>query len=339
MKIQAQQLIPSLKKKISLSYLVSGDDFLLVQEACDNIRKYAIDAGYNEREVFYIETGFNWENFLNSINNSSLFGDRTLIELRIKNKLTDIGSKTLQNYAKNPNTDKVILVIANKLDGAQQKSSWFKSLDTLGIVLPIWPIDQMHLPAWIENRIKQAGFTTTHQGIKLLADHTCGNLLAAAQEIEKLKLLYSNNDNLTVEQISKAITDNAQFNVFNLVDATLSNKAALVNRILDNLENENVEPTIILWSIANELRSLIKMSFAVKQGTTIDQVIAQNNVWYNRKTVVKKALQQYKLTKLQNLFKNTLNIDLLIKGANKQQLLRHELKNICLKLAGIQPIF
>lgn len=333
MKIQAQQLILSLKKKIAPSYLVSGDDFLLVQEACDTIRKYAIDAGYNEREVFYIESGFNWENFLGSISNSSLFGDRAIIELRIKNKLTDIGNKTLQNYAKNPNTDKVILVITNKLDQAQQKSGWFKALDTLGIVLPIWPIDQSQLSPWIENRLKQAGFTTNQQGIKLLADHTCGNLLAATQEIEKLKLLY-NSGNLTAEQISNAVTDNAQFNVFNLIDAAISNKIALANRILDNLENENVEPTIILWSIANELRLLIKMSFAVKQGATIDQVIAKNNIWYNRKLLVKKALQRYKLSKLQNLFKQTLNIDLLIKGANIQKILRHELKKICFKLAN-----
>ena len=111
MKIQTQQLIPHLTKNIAPLYLVSGDDFVLVQEACDTIRKHAATAGYTEREVFYIESGFNWENFLSSATNSSLFGSQVLIELHLKSKLTDSGSKVLQNYAQKPTPDKIILII------------------------------------------------------------------------------------------------------------------------------------------------------------------------------------------------------------------------------------
>src|SRR3972149_3870178 len=333
MKIQTQQLIPTLIKNIAPLYLVSGDDFLLVQEACDTIRKHAANAGYTEREIFHIESGFNWEKFLSSANNSSIFGDQVLIELHLKSKLNDSGSKTLQNYAKKPSPDKIILIVANKLDAAQQKTAWFKAIDTSGIVLPIWPIEPAQLPVWITNRLKQAGFKTDHQGIQLLADHISGNLLAAIQEIEKLRLLYGSG-NLTSDQISAAITDNSRFNVFNLIDATLSNKAAAVNKILDNLKSENVEPTIILWAITHELRSLINMSFAIKQGTYIDQVMTQNNVWYGRKQLVKKALSQYNLTRLQDLLNYASRIELIIKGADDQHLLWHELRKIYLSFAA-----
>jgi DNA polymerase-3 subunit delta len=327
MKIQLQQLAPNLTEKISPLYLVSGDEFLLVHEACDTIRQHTIAAGYSEREIFYIESGFNWEGFLISISNLSLFGGRTLIELHLKSKITDTGSKILQNYAKKPSVDKIILIISDKLDAAQQKTAWFKAIDAYGVVLPIWPIDFTQLPLWINKRLQQTGFKADGQGIKLLADYAAGNLLAAAQEIEKLRLLY-NEGNLTAEQIITAITDNARFNVFNLLDTALVGKTTLLIRMLDNLKTEGVEPTIILWAIARELRLLINMSFMIKQGSNIEQAMTKTNVWHNRKPLVKKALLRHNLANLQKLLQQATLIDYMIKGADNQHILWHELYKI-----------
>lgn len=328
MKVQIEQLTNSPYPL----YLVSGDEFLLVQEACDTIRKYAAEAGHSEREVFYVETGFNWENFLNSANNASLFGDRTLIELHLKNKITEVGSKILQNYAKNPAPDKTVLIITNKLDSAQQKTAWFKAIDSCGAILQIWPIELAQLPFWITRRLKATGLNADHQGVQLLADHVAGNLLAAVQEIEKLSLLYG-NCNLTVEQISAAITDNSRFNIFNLLDATINNKTNAVNRILERLKEENIEPTLILWALVNELRSLVKISFDIKQGLSADQALTKNNIWHNRKSSVKKVLSKYNLDQLQDFLKSALHIELIIKGADTQHLLWHELGKLYLSFA------
>lgn len=333
MKIQLQQLTQQLTKNIAPLYLISGDELLLVQEACNDVRRHATTAGYSEREIFYIESGFNWENFLSSINNFSLFGGRALVELHLKSKLTDVGSRILQKYAEQPVSDKVILIISDKLDVAQQKTAWFKAVDASGIVLPIWPIDMTQLPLWINRRLQQAGLTTDSQGIKLLADHTAGNLLAAAQEIEKLRLIY-NSGTLTSEQIIAVVTDNTRFSVFNLLDIALAGEISLVNGILENLKNEGIEPTIILWVIARELRLLVEMSFAMQQGIAIDQAMMQNNVWNNRKVIIKKTLLRHSLASLQNLLKHAAQIDGIIKGIDSQHLLWHELDKIFFNFAS-----
>ena len=49
MKTQAHQLPQLLQKGLSPVYLVSGDEPLLVQECCDQIRKTAREAGYQDR--------------------------------------------------------------------------------------------------------------------------------------------------------------------------------------------------------------------------------------------------------------------------------------------------
>lgn len=332
MKIKPEQLTPLLKKSLAPIYLVSGDEFLLVQETCDIIRKHAVSSGYEERETFYIEPGFNWENFLNSVNNFSLFGNQKLIELHIRSKLTEGGGKILQNYAENPSADKILLIVTNKLDASLQKTAWFKAIDSSGYTIAIWPLDQNQFPSWINNRLLASGLKINNEGLKLLADHVVGNLLAAVQEIEKLVLLYGKG-NLTASQISEALSDNARFNIYNLLDAAINKTPEKINRILSNLKNENIDPTLILWSIANELRSLINISFAIKNGVNIEDALTQNNIWPKRKPAIKKLLAQYNLEQLHNLLKKASTIDLIIKGANNQQVLWHELERLYLTLA------
>ena len=58
MRLRAEQLAGALAKGLASTYLVAGDEPLLVAEACDAIRAAARAAGYSDRRVFFIERGF-----------------------------------------------------------------------------------------------------------------------------------------------------------------------------------------------------------------------------------------------------------------------------------------
>ena len=64
----------------------------------------------------------------------------------------------------------------------------------------IWPVDANQLPQWIRQRLSQAGLAATHDAVELIAARVEGNLLAAAQEIEKLKLM-AEEGQITVETV------------------------------------------------------------------------------------------------------------------------------------------
>ena len=162
--------------------------------------------------------------------------------------------------------------------------------------------------------MQKLGLKTDIQGINLINEMSTGNLLAAAQEIEKLSLLYGQT-NISAEQIYSGINDNARFNVYNLIDAALQNNATLCMQIINNLKNSGAEPTIILWAIARELRSLIGIATAIKHGKSLDQ--AMQSVWSSRKNIVKKALQQHSLQNFTKMLAAAARIDLIIKGATK----------------------
>src|SRR3989304_76441 len=97
--------------------------------------------------------------------------------------------------------------------------------------------------------------TGTPGGAELLAHHMEGNLLAAAQEIEKLALLLGRGE-VSLDDIEGNLGDNARFSVFTLADACLRGGAAAILRILNSLRAEGVDPVLVLWALAREARSL-----------------------------------------------------------------------------------
>ena len=63
MQIYSNKLAANLKQSLSPIYLVAGDDILLQNEACDEIRMACSKKGYDERERFNFETGFDWQSW------------------------------------------------------------------------------------------------------------------------------------------------------------------------------------------------------------------------------------------------------------------------------------
>ena len=88
--------------------------------------------------------------------------------------------------------------------GGTAKSKWVKALEQKGVSLPVWPIGLRELPGWIANRMRQAGLQPERDAVALIADRVEGNLLAASQEIEKLRLLLGEGK-VTVADVTNAV--------------------------------------------------------------------------------------------------------------------------------------
>jgi len=330
MNLRPEQLENHLKNNLASIYLVSGDEPILVQESCAAIRQGAKESGFNECVSFQADKSFDWQNLLQAANTLSLFSEKSLLKLQLPTgKPGDKGGKALQAYVQNPPPDKLLLIITNKLDAATQKTKWYKAIAAAGVIVQIWPINMAKLPAWIGARMQQRGLTADKEGLQLLAEYTEGNLLSAVQEIEKLHLLYG-ECTLTLEQIITAVVDNARFSIFDLVDNTLQGEFTKSIRILTSLKNEKTEPTLILWALARELRTLITMAQQLEQGKSIETVMQR--VWQQRKPYIKRALQQHKTRALQHMLRQCAAIDRTIKGA-KPGNIWIELDKLCLRLA------
>jgi len=332
-KLGALQLDRHLQQGLAPVYCISGDEPLLVQEACDLVRRHARAAGCEERLVMHADGGFDWNSLLREACGLSLFSQRRLLELRLPTgKPGDAGGKALQAYAADGGGDNILLVICGKLDAASQRTRWFKALEGVGVIVQVWPLSLRQLPDWITGRMRQAGLQPSREAAMVLAERVEGNLLAAAQEIEKLRMLRGEGA-VSVDEVLAAVTDSARYDIFGLVDCALAGEEGRVVRMLDGLRAEGVEPTLVLWAMAREIRQLASMCGEVEQGAALGQVLARYRVWEKRKPLFTRALQRSQRRDWLAMIRASAKIDRCIKGLEAGSCW-DELLQLALSMAG-----
>lgn len=315
MKLRANQLKQHFERQAPQSlYIVSGEEPLILQEACDAIRAGVKAAGYSEREVCPADNNFNWHAVLESANSMSLFGDRKLIEIRQdKPKFDDAAKKALSHYLERPNPDTVLLIVLPKLEKAFTSTKWFQAIENIGLHVQIWPMESRELPAWIDARMRQNGMTPSREAVALLAERVEGNLLAAAQEIEKLRLLVGTG-NIDIQAIANAVTDHARYNIYDLVDNAIDRQTEHALKMLHFCRASGEEPPVLLWAFAKELRTLTAIQHQAQKGIQLPKLMQDFRIWDKRKPLVQRALSKLSLHTLESALQLISRIDRAVKG-------------------------
>lgn len=258
MRLNSDQLRQALERGIDHAYLVSGDEPLLVSEAADAVRGAARAAGYADRNVFFIDRGFAWDELRQATQSLSLFAERRVFELRMPSGKPDKGAAALLDLATRPPPDVVCLVITDKLDKKTSETPWVRAFEKHGIWVTVWPVETAALPGWLRARAAALHVQMEPEAAQLIVDRVEGNLLAAKQELEKLALL-APAKRISAELVLRSVGDSARYDVFQLAEAAAAGEAERALRILLGLKSEGVEPTLILWALIRELRGLWQM--------------------------------------------------------------------------------
>ena len=293
MKIQANQVHSHLQKNLARCYLVSGDEHLLVAEALDAIRDAARGKGFTSRDLHIATQGFDWSSLRDSTANLSLFAERRIVELRLPTgKPGRDGSLAIVDLVAQTGPDLMLIVVSSKLDRSSQSAKWVKAIDAAGSTVTVWPIGPRELPGWIGERMRRAGMRPDREAVAMIADRVEGNLLAAGQEIEKLRLLHGEGA-LSSADVSAAVANSSRFDVFNLVDAALAGDAKRAVRVLSGLQAEGVEPVIVVWSLTRELRTLAGLADLMASGTSLASAMQKAGIWSSREAPVRACVARH----------------------------------------------
>ncbi|HJW54691.1 MAG TPA: DNA polymerase III subunit delta [Burkholderiaceae bacterium] len=314
MQLRPDALDAHLAKSLAPLYVIASDEHLLALEAADKIRKTARAQGFSEREVLTVERSFKWGELLAANQSQSLFGDKKLIELRIPSgKPGKDGGQALQNYAAHLGSDNVTLITLPKLDWATQKAAWVAALQQASVYIDIPLVERAQLPAWIGARLAAQRQGADRQSIDFIADRVEGNLLAAHQEIQKLALLHPEG-NLRFEQVQDAVLNVARYDVFKLNEAMLAGDAARLVRMLQGLQGEGEALPLVLWAVAEEIRTLLKLKAGVAQGKQLAMLLKEYRIWGPRERLMEPALRRLTLATLQDALRQAAQIDKMVKG-------------------------
>ena len=317
MRIRANQLTTELNKKLHPIYLVTGDEPLLVQEALDSIRAHCKKSGYGERKILEVDKKFNWNSLIEEADCLSLFAEQTLTELRLgKFKPGAPGGKALQSYCKRIPEDKILLISCNKLEASTFKTKWCSTIDQTGAIIQIWPINLNEMPHWLNERAKKLQLSISPDAISLLADRLEGNLLAAQQELEKLKLLYPDTP-IDPEKAAQSVSDASRYTIFNLTDACLAGNAKHCAKIINHLKLEGLEASIVLWALSKEIRLVQLLTQAIQKNLPVRSIFQKQRIIDKRQANLSSAAHRHSPKSLQVMLDQCKKVDDLIKGVEK----------------------
>lgn len=319
MQLRPEALDAQLAKGLAPLYVITSDEHLLALEAADRIRRAARAQGYSEREVLTVERSFKWGELLAANQALSLFGDKKLIELRIPSgKPGKDGSAALQSYVKDLGPDNLTLITLPRLDWQTAKSSWVASLQQAAVYVEIPNVERAQLPGWIGMRLSQQGQSADRTSLDFIADRVEGNLLAAHQEIQKLGLLYEPGK-LSYEQVHDAVMNVARYDVFKLSEAMLAGDPGRLARMLEGLKGEGEALPLVLWAVAEEIRTLLKLKAGMAQGRPLPALMKEYRIWGPRERMMEPALRRVSLGTLEAALQDAAQVDKMVKGLRSKQ--------------------
>ena len=200
MRILPQTLLQHLQKNLKCLYFVYGNEPLQHQESIDQLRSTAKKERYSERERYNIESNNDWASFITHLKTASLFSEKRFIELHLPEKLnTTLYAQLNALLALIPLKECILIISYTSYDRKIENTSWFKDIDSKGVIITCRPLTRTQTRSWLENRLKMAGFKNDPVILDTLFEKTEGHLLAAKQAIEKLSL-YGHSE-LTLEKL------------------------------------------------------------------------------------------------------------------------------------------
>jgi DNA polymerase-3 subunit delta len=322
-----------LGRGVRSAYLVTGAEQLLIAEAASAIRQAARAAGYADREVHFIERGFDWDALLRDSANLSLFATRRLIELKFNTTPDAEAQRALAGLVANPPVDTVLLVVG-ALDRKPLGAAWVKAFERGGVLVVTQPVERNALPAWIRERLGRHGVGIDEAAAQVLADRVEGNLLAAQQEVERIALLMP-GATLGPEDVARLVADSARYDIFELSAAAFAGQPERALRVLAGLRAEGREPPLVLWALLNDLRALSRVTQRLVLERSLDGAFRAEQVWSNRQGPLRAALGRLNRRSIDSLIVAAARADRVAKGSLRGDAWV-EIEGLVARIAGLK---
>ena len=316
MKLPFSQLNSHLGRELARHYLIAADEPLLVAEATDAVRRAAVERGFDERRVHFVEAGFRWDDLKTDADNLSLFARRRIVEIRMaRPRPGDAGAKALRALVADEDPDRLVIVsIQARLDRSALASVWVKSMLRHGVLVEIRPVTRQDMPRFVARRATAHGLSIRPAAAALLADRVEGNLLAADQELAKLALI---RESAAVAEaaVLESVAMSARFDVFRLGEAVIDGDLRRAMTVLRGLREEGVAPPLVLWALTREISLLSQLKHATAKGERLAEAMARIGVWQSRRAGLGRALARYSNDDLAGLLDRAVSADRAVKSA------------------------
>lgn len=317
MQISHQALAQHLQRKIYPINVIVGQDNFLIEDASHLIRSNASKLHDSDEKTFSIQSAEDWNMLIEEASHYSLFYDQVILTVNYDKKTLDsAGKKRLTEYISSINPRCIIIIKAPNL-GAKQLQ-WL-SQDENALLVLAQPLTAEAMKKWITQQLLAQAIQFEKQVPELIYQYTKGNMLASAQVIEKIALVYEPNSLFSSSDTIEQLTDQCDYTIFELIDAFLAGQVEQGIHILKQAANNKTEPTLVLWMLTQEIRTLLQLIRLGQQGMDFRKACGELNIWTQRVNNYQQCIKRVNQALLQHLHHYCCMLDNRIKTSGNHQ--------------------
>lgn len=322
-RIFASQLSAHLSSRLNRIYYLVGQELLLLDETKQAIIQTAQQQQFEEIYSLGIDNSTDWAALFERCQSRGLFFQRQIILLELPDSLTANLHQQLSKLISLLNQDILLILQFSKFLKTYEKQAWYLSTkqydpDFLQINCQAPSFEQY--PRWIAQRGKSLGLNLEQEAIQLLAYSYENNLLALKQTLQLFALLYG--DRHITYAVAKEIVEQACiFRPYQWVDALFEGKEKRAKRILASLQQEDIQPVVLVRLLQRELMLLLQIAQPQQKIQLTDMLPQQHlkeqfdrlKIWQNRRPLFVAVLQRLNYQTLLLLFRQLASIERSIK--------------------------
>ena len=307
------QIISDLKNKIYYPiYFLAGEEPYFIDVISDYIEEYVLtdtEKEFNQTVVYGLET--NVQSIASTSRRYPMMSNYQVVIVKEAQNVDKI--EELLPYVENP-LSSTLLVICYKFRKLDGRTAFAKKVGTKGVLFESKKLYDNKVGNWIENYLKQKGFTITPKATAIMADFLGNDLSKIVNETGKLLLNIAPGTVISETHIEQNIGISKDFNVFELQNAIGEKNVLKANQIINYFaanpkENPLVKVITILYGFFSKL--LIYHQLADKSKNQVASAIGVNPFFVGD---YEKAARNYNLLKLKMIIGYLREYDMKSKG-------------------------
>ena len=260
----------------------------------------------------------NHEEFISNLMNRSLFDDDKLIIIsRTTDKILRFVSEIIEKKI-----EKIKIIInSDNLEKKSKLRNLFEKENDL-VCIPFYEDNDQSLSLIAQNFFRQKKIKISQEIINLLIGRSKGDRGNLINELNKIENLSITKKNIEIEDVLKLTNLSENYSVFELAESYLAKNKKKVSKILNENNFANDECVLILRTILNRSKRLLKLKEAQNQTGNIDLTISSFKppIFWKEKDVVKKQIQSWSDDEVKKMIYKINDLEILVKKNSNNSL-------------------
>ena len=261
---------------------------------------------YEENEILK-----NQENFFNEILSKSFFEKEKLI---IINRTTDKIKNLIDEIIEKKIDDIIIILNSNSLEKKSKLRILFEKNKDLTCI-PFYADNNQTLNSIINFFFREKKISISQQLINVLIERSRGDRKNLSNELQKIEGFSLNKKNINFQEIIKLTNLADNYSASELIDHCLAKNTKKTVTILNENNYSDEDNMIIIKTLLNKLKRLLKIHDLIDEKSNIDQAVSSFKppIFWKDKPIVTQQLRSWGKKELKDLIFESNSVELLIK--------------------------